>query len=359
VALTRNGRLAGLIAVPVGLLAAVLVAPNLAAAAPGAGTSGTGTAASSGAATTAEPSTPEQVRAKLKVLARASEQLSEQYDAAQIAVTKSQLAAQEASDAASSANAQLLVARSGLATSLAAQYKSSSFSKTAALLTSNSGQGYLDTMQSLGFISAHRAELATIAASATVTAAAAEKAASAATAAALKQRRTLVAQRTAMQSQVGKYTKLLATLNAAARAKYFAATAAAPAKVTTYLSTPVAAKSKGAAAAIAAARAELGKPYVYGAGGPGSFDCSGLTAFAYAAAGISLPHNAAAQYGYGTHVSQSQLQPGDLVFFYSPIGHVGIYIGNGLMIHAPTSGDVVKISPVFADGAYVGATRLS
>ena len=75
------------------------------------------------------------------------------------------------------------------------------------------------------------------------------------------------------------------------------------------------------------------------------------------AAGVSLPHSSSGQYSVGTHVSASQLKPGDLVFYYSPIHHVGMYIGNGMIVHAPTSGDVVKVSPMF--GGAVGATRLT
>jgi cell wall-associated NlpC family hydrolase len=94
--------------------------------------------------------------------------------------------------------------------------------------------------------------------------------------------------------------------------------------------------------------AQLGDPYVWGAAGPGIFDCSGLTLGAWEAAGVSLPHNADAQSRYGTPVAptQSTLQPGDLVFFHRPISHVGIYVGRGLMIHAPHSGTVVKIAKV-------------
>ena len=94
--------------------------------------------------------------------------------------------------------------------------------------------------------------------------------------------------------------------------------------------------------------AQLGKPYVWAADGPGSYDCSGLTMAAWARGGVSLPHSSRMQAGYGTPVSRSNLQVGDLVFFYSPISHVGIYIGNGLMIHAPHTGDVVKIAPLHA-----------
>ena len=103
--------------------------------------------------------------------------------------------------------------------------------------------------------------------------------------------------------------------------------------------------------------AQLGDPYVWAADGPSSFDCSGLTLRAWEAAGVSLPHNADAQSRYGTHVTPSPaaLQPGDLVFFHRPISHVGIYIGNGLMIHAPHSGTVVKIAKVQWAGAVAAA----
>ena len=116
--------------------------------------------------------------------------------------------------------------------------------------------------------------------------------------------------------------------------------------------------AKGAAGAIAAARAELGKPYAWGASGPNAFDCSGLTAWAWRAAGVSLPHNAAAQQGMGSAVNQADLQPGDLVFFGSPAYHVALYIGQGLIIHAPTTGDVVKIVPLSSMSDYSGATRV-
>ena len=122
---------------------------------------------------------------------------------------------------------------------------------------------------------------------------------------------------------------------------------------------PVVANSQAAQVAVDIALAQRGKPYVWGAGGPGSFDCSGLTQYAFRAAGISLPHSSRNQSGMGQAVSRDQLQPGDLVFFYRPVSHVGIYIGNGQMVHAPTSGDVVKITSVDAMGGYVGARRLA
>jgi peptidoglycan DL-endopeptidase CwlO len=105
----------------------------------------------------------------------------------------------------------------------------------------------------------------------------------------------------------------------------------------------------------------LGVPYVWGGASPSTgFDCSGLVMFVFAQVGIYLPHNAAAQYGYGTPVSKDQLAPGDLVFF-DGLGHVGIYIGNGQFVHAPHTGDVVKISSLsegWYTATYVGARRL-
>jgi cell wall-associated NlpC family hydrolase len=103
----------------------------------------------------------------------------------------------------------------------------------------------------------------------------------------------------------------------------------------------------------------LGIPYLWGGSSPASgFDCSGLVMYVYAQLGISLPHYAAAQYQLGTPVDRSQLQPGDLVFF-DALDHVGIYIGNGQFVHAPQTGDVVKITALadFGD-SYVGARRL-
>ncbi|MDP9284742.1 MAG: NlpC/P60 family protein [Actinomycetota bacterium] len=101
----------------------------------------------------------------------------------------------------------------------------------------------------------------------------------------------------------------------------------------------------------------LGVPYHWGGASPAGFDCSGLTMYVYAQLGISLPHYAAAQYTAGTAVPRDQLQPGDLVFF-DALDHVGIYIGGGQVVHAPQTGDVVKISSLSDWGAgYVGARR--
>ncbi len=98
--------------------------------------------------------------------------------------------------------------------------------------------------------------------------------------------------------------------------------------------------------AVDTALAQIGKPYVYGAAGPDAFDCSGLTMYAWAAAGVSIPHSAALQASSGTPVSISDLRPGDLVFYYSPISHVAMYIGHGQVVHAPHTGSYVQIVPL-------------
>ncbi|MFF0112201.1 C40 family peptidase [Streptomyces prasinus] len=102
--------------------------------------------------------------------------------------------------------------------------------------------------------------------------------------------------------------------------------------------------------ALAFARAQIGKPYVWGATGPGSYDCSGLTQGAWRAAGVSLPRTTYDQVEAGTTVTVSQAQPGDLVFFYDDITHVGVYVGNGMMIHAPKPGTYVREESIFYDG---------
>ncbi|MDX6475419.1 MAG: peptidoglycan DL-endopeptidase CwlO [Gaiellaceae bacterium] len=112
--------------------------------------------------------------------------------------------------------------------------------------------------------------------------------------------------------------------------------------------------------AAGAAMSQLGTPYVWGGGAPGGFDCSGLVSWAYAQVGVSLPHSSYAQYGYGVPVSRDQLQPGDLVFF-DGLGHVGIYVGGDQFVHAPHTGDVVKISSLsegWYTSTYVGARRI-
>lgn len=120
--------------------------------------------------------------------------------------------------------------------------------------------------------------------------------------------------------------------------------------------TTAAPASGRAGAAVAFAMAQVGDAYVFGAAGPSAWDCSGLTMMAWAQAGVSLPHSSSAQYSSGPHVAESDLQPGDLVFYYSPISHVGMYIGNGMIVNAENPSVGVKVASLHSM-PYVGAVR--
>jgi cell wall-associated NlpC family hydrolase len=149
-------------------------------------------------------------------------------------------------------------------------------------------------------------------------------------------------------------TAAVATVFAVLPATAAAAPAApvAPAVTPVVQSTPSLAGPAVAASAAAATRAaavdhamsKIGSPYRYGASGPNAFDCSGLVSWAFKKAGKSLPRTSRAQSQVGTPVSRAELQPGDLVFFYKPVSHVGIYIGDGKVVHASTRKSPVKVS---------------
>jgi cell wall-associated NlpC family hydrolase len=144
--------------------------------------------------------------------------------------------------------------------------------------------------------------------------------------------------------------KLLGTMQAAARQRMLDASRST---TRTPVNVPV---SGRAAAAVHFALAQVGKPYVYGAAGPNAYDCSGLTMAAWGAAGVSLSHSSGAQWNEGTHISASQLQPGDLVFYYSPSQHVGMYIGNGMIVNAENPSAGIKVTGLYSM-PYVGAVR--
>lgn len=154
--------------------------------------------------------------------------------------------------------------------------------------------------------------------------------------------------------------KLLHTLTAAERAAYEDSTGATTvgAGAASGAPGPVVAPNSRAAEAVAFAYGALGKPYVWGATGPSAYDCSGLTQAAWQAAGVSLPRTTYTQINAGQRVSRSQLAPGDLVFFYSGISHVGLYVGDGKMIHAPRPGAPVRIA-LIDEMPFAGATRVA
>lgn len=163
-------------------------------------------------------------------------------------------------------------------------------------------------------------------------------------------------------SQEGEVTRLRSQIEAAERRAAEAtrrAAARSVASTTTVSSTvahPEPASNRGAQAAVDAALSQLGKPYQWGASGPGSYDCSGLTMWAWAHGGVSLPHNSGMQFNATARVDRNDIEPGDLLFYGSPIHHVGMYIGNGQMVEAPYSGSQVRINSI-SRSDYVGAGR--
>jgi len=171
--------------------------------------------------------------------------------------------------------------------------------------------------------------------------------------AAARHQADIAARKLALDAQVAQSRQVYARLSAKERA-------AQQADYGEHVAPPdsIVAPSSAAQRAIDAAMSQRGKPYSYGSEGPYSYDCSGLMLWAYAQAGIAIPRSSSMQASSGTPVSRSQLQPGDLVFFYQPVSHVGIYIGDGKMVHSPTEGDVVKISEVMWDD-YTAARRYS
>ncbi|MDL5203333.1 C40 family peptidase [Streptomyces sp. ALI-76-A] len=173
--------------------------------------------------------------------------------------------------------------------------------------------------------------------------------------------------RTTIDGKLDTARQLLSRLSAQERARYGEGTAA-PARASRSaagardgLTAPGPATAQApdsrAAAAVSYAYAKLGSPYVWGATGPDAFDCSGLMQAAYRSAGIALPRTTYAQIGAGRRVARSELLPGDLVFFYSGISHVGLYVGNGQMVHAPNPSAPVRVAPI-SEMPFAGATRV-
>ena len=304
----------------------------------------------------ADPGQPSvgEVTAKLDKLSRQDEVLTEKFNKATIEVAAKQKAADAAQKAALAAATGFDKARARLSQTVIAQYESSSFSHAGALLTSQNGQSYLDTLSTLNLISAHRAEVLGEITAAHAKAAAAQKTANKLLTDAQATRNDLDKQKRQVQKQTKKFTDLLNKLTAQQRNTYADSNSVPPASVH-----PGSGGSAKAQIAVNFAIAQVGKSYVFAAAGPDAFDCSGLTMAAWAQAGVSLPHLASAQYNYGQSVSYDQLQPGDLIFLYSPISHVEIYIGNDIAVSAADEELGIRYVHVSQDmGDWAGAKRI-
>ncbi|MGH8867310.1 MAG: NlpC/P60 family protein [Actinomycetes bacterium] len=171
-----------------------------------------------------------------------------------------------------------------------------------------------------------------------------------------KIRRTLHSEKRDVEKQLDKAEQVLGSLEAEQRARLEAQQEAAAEEASSVGSYTGPASGR-ARVAVEYAYAQLGDSYEYGATGPSEWDCSGLTMMAWNQAGVSLPHSSSMQYEQGRKVARSDLQPGDLVFFYQPVSHVGIYVGGGNMIHASNESSPVKMDPISYMPEYTGATR--
>jgi cell wall-associated NlpC family hydrolase len=332
------------------------------------------------------------VNAKLDQLGRQSAQLDEQYNVAAAAVAAAKRTATKAQQDADHAEATYRAAHARFVAAVTQQYESGSSPSIGNLLTSSAPQQYLDGLTLANYLSSQFAITVHTEQTARVDAARATRRAQAALAAARAKEAVLAKRRAALQQQSQRFKQLLDSLTArqrqerahalavaAAKARAEAAAAraaaaraarrqqAAPQSQQAQSSTPsrtprrtAPSPAAGVQAVIDFAEAQVGTPYAFGAAGPYAFDCSGLTMQAWARAGVSLPHSAAGQYNYGTHVSYSQLQPGDLIFLYSPISHVEIYVANDLAVSAadPALG-IRYVHPSQDMADYAGATRLT
>jgi len=293
---------------------------------------------------------------------REAEALTEQWHAAQDTVDARQAELQTLREAVAPAQAAVDAARGNeeqyrqqLDAVAMGTFESGSLDQFNALLASKSPQDFLDQMSALETISAdYKTALEQLQAvvdqtsKAQADADAAVQRAQAAADEAAKAEKDVEDRKRDAEMRIDEAEKLLERLSPQQRRDRNGPGESAPGPIT---------GSGAGVEALRAAATQLGKPYQWGAGGPGSYDCSGLTSWAFKKAGVTLPRSSSQQARVGKAVSWGDMRPGDLVFYYSPVSHVGIYAGGGKMINAPQTGDVVKYQTV-SSGAFSGARRL-
>ncbi len=310
------------------------------------------------------PTTSAQAMTQLKAFNEQFEKVTEQYNDARILLAKRTAASKVATSKAKAAAQAVTAYRSQVKRLVRSESRSDPFGTFGAMLSSDSPGDFAAQASIIDVVASRRAAVLTEASKASAAAAKADSEAKAATAAAAKLTRELAAKRTDLSRRAAQSKALFDRLSAAERQAFLnsashsedrasrSETRSAPVSEAP-VNVPV---SGRAGVAVAAARSKLGSPYVWAASGPSSFDCSGLTMYAWGRAGVSLPHSSRMQQGSGQRVSLSALQPGDLVFYGSPVHHVALYVGGGQVIHAPQAGDVVRYASVSMMSP-VGATR--
>lgn len=294
-----------------------------------------------------------EVKAKVDKLYQEAEQATEKYNGAKEKQEKLQKEISTIQDNVAKGQQELNELRDGLGSMASAQYRSGGIDPSLQLFLSADPDDYLDKASALDQLSTQQVDALKEIQEKQRELAQQRSEASEKLKDLSSTRTELGKKKTEVQNKLGAAQKLLNTLTAEEKAQLAEeedrATRASEREVLkatnadTGSSASVGSGSGRAGAAFAAAQSKLGTPYVYGATGPSSYDCSGLTSWAYAQAGVSIPRTSEAQTGAGTKIySASQLQVGDLVFFFNDLHHVGLYAGNGQVIHAPRSGTVVR-----------------
>jgi cell wall-associated NlpC family hydrolase len=294
---------------------------------------------------TADPGTAAEAQQMAEKAAQQLTAVDEQVRSGEVDVAGQQQVAARAAKVAAAAQAKLDAYEPQLRAIAQSGYAGTTQSRVAAFLTSESADDLVQQLQTIDLIADHTNLVITEVAAAQNAAEKAQAEADAAKAKAEAALAELEKQKADLHRQVDAYQADFARLTAQERAAVTAAVAGPSLAAPSADSLPLA-PTAAAGVAIQTALAQIGDPYVWAGTGPDGFDCSGLTSYAYAAAGVALPHSSRAQSELGTTVSRSDLQPGDLVFFYSPISHVGLYIGDGMMVHARTYGQPVSVTSV-------------
>ncbi|MFI6145330.1 NlpC/P60 family protein [Streptomyces sp. NPDC051109] len=305
----------------------------------------------------AEPrQTPSQVKAEVDRLYEEAEETAEQYNGAKEQADEAQRALDALRDETARKTDRLNTARRALGSLAAGQYRTGGLGPAMRLALAENPRDYLDQASFLTRTGdRNAAEVSSVRRRLDEVRQLKDEAAG--RLADLRAREGELAEyKATVKGKLDTAKRLLAKLTAEERAAY-EAQSAGPAPAGPHAATPPpASDGTRAARAVAFAYGAIGKPYVWGATGPGSFDCSGLTQAAWRSAGVSLPRTTYTQINAGHRVSRDQLAPGDLVFFYAGVTHVGLYIGNGQMIHAPRPGSTVRVAPVDSM-PWAGASR--
>ena len=303
------------------------------------------------------PSSPAQakptikdVQAKVDDLYHQAEQASERYDQARLRLSKLHGALTDLHADQSRQDAQLRSVRDQLKSSVLSQYENGGASIVGQVVTSQDPQSFLNGLSTLSSYNSVQSNLMSTYSTQVTSLDLRTNVTARRTGEVAKLEAQLKSDKAQAQDKLHQAQSLLGSLKEKERQEVLSRDEV---RTPTTASIPV---SGRAAAAVQFAMAQVGKPYVYGAAGPDAYDCSGLTMAAWGAAGVALPHSSSAQYGTGPHIAESDLQPGDLVFYYSPISHMGMYIGNGMIVNAENPSVGVTVTSLNSM-PYVGAVR--